>query len=472
MKKIIFLILLLLCSNAYALIIDENTICKQNICTYSSMPNYIKEDGIWKHYTEAKSLKDTDYKMVFTEIDKDYPMDIIEYNATSVTLDLKRWEILNTAIPIKIHDGNKETPKETFTETFNLFDLGKKRRTFYMKKGEFLTFGDNSTTITLQTPNTENLQDAYVEYGSPTTNRGSLQYLVLREKASFKERIYITFNISSIPEGSTILDSTLYLYIYLNNLGAGDYLNATLHNVTFSWEESSITWNNQPLHSSGFTDSYKILNTDINKFLGWNATSLVSSQMPKGNVSLLLNITETNTADNTDYVRFYSKEYTTSNLRPILNITYTTGADETPPTISSLRNTSTTNISSYIEWNCDENCNYTINLYNNSIRTSTYLVDTLYNNTFALNHNPYFDDLINSTYYYLNLTVWDSSGNSAVNNTFNFTTANNPPIPPSPSEKNILWFNYTVNEFGDYPKQICFALSDGSFCFNSSGVIP
>ena len=92
--------------------------------------------------------------------------------------------------------------------------------------------------------------------------------------------------------------------------------------------------------------------------------------------------------------------------------------DTTAPVISNLRNTSTTNQSSFIEFGCNELCNYSILWYN-----STDLIGSIYNNTFATNHNPYLTNLSNVTTYFTNLTVWDGVGNSVTNKTFNFTTA-------------------------------------------------
>ncbi len=96
--------------------------------------------------------------------------------------------------------------------------------------------------------------------------------------------------------------------------------------------------------------------------------------------------------------------------------------DVTSPVITNLRNTSTTNQSSVIEWNTNENANYTIRIYNGSQRSIANLTNQTDNNTFATSHNPFFDNLLNSTDYFINLTVCDSSGNCADNNTFNFTT--------------------------------------------------
>ena len=107
-----------------------------------------------------------------------------------------------------------------------------------------------------------------------------------------------------------------------------------------------------------------------------------------------------------------------------VSINYTSlGGDTTPPTITNLRNTSTTNESTFIEWDCSESCNYSIILYAPT--------QSVFNNTFAASHNPYFSGLLNSTTYHINLTVWDSSGNNASNNSFSFTTAAN--IPPTDS---------------------------------------
>ena len=93
------------------------------------------------------------------------------------------------------------------------------------------------------------------------------------------------------------------------------------------------------------------------------------------------------------------------------------------PIISNLINASTKNESSNVTWTTDENANYTIILYNNTERNSTFLVHQVFNDTFSQSFNQNFSNLLNSTTYFINLTACDSSGNCADNNTFNFTTA-------------------------------------------------
>lgn len=102
-----------------------------------------------------------------------------------------------------------------------------------------------------------------------------------------------------------------------------------------------------------------------------------------------------------------------------------TEAGDSPPAISNLRNTSTTNESTTIEWDTDKDANYTIKLFNDSARDSAHLVEQKDNDSFAISHNPSFSGLKNSTTYYLNLTACDSAGNCASDNSFSFATLAN-----------------------------------------------
>jgi parallel beta-helix repeat protein len=98
--------------------------------------------------------------------------------------------------------------------------------------------------------------------------------------------------------------------------------------------------------------------------------------------------------------------------------------DLTGPVISDLRNVSTTNQNSTISFNCSELCNFSI-LWTGPLG----LAGNISNNTFALFHTPFVDNLTGSSNYSINLTVWDATGNSASNNTFNFTSDPDPLIP-------------------------------------------
>ena len=171
------------------------------------------------------------------------------------------------------------------------------------------------------------------------------------------------------------------------------------------------------------------------------------------------------------------------------SLTYSFTVDTTP-TISNLSAYSITNQSAYITFNCDISCNTTLLIYNGSIKNSTYLFNSTYDNSFSLQHTYYYPSLSNFTAYFINLTVGDISGNLNSNNTFNFTTLQTAGI-----AETTLWLNYTVNEFnytypstlmmrayangsswfnfsdtsGNFYDNICFALKGAKACFNSSG---
>ena len=103
-------------------------------------------------------------------------------------------------------------------------------------------------------------------------------------------------------------------------------------------------------------------------------------------------------------------------------------ADTDAPNATNLRNTSTTNQSSDIEFDCDEACNYTMSLYNDSDMNVGNLVSYVSNLTLLTSHTQNFSVLQNNTDYHVNLSVFDNSSNERINDTFNFTTAQNPVV--------------------------------------------
>ena len=133
------------------------------------------------------------------------------------------------------------------------------------------------------------------------------------------------------------------------------------------------------------------------------------------------NLTDWNATDGTYNLTVDSNDGSRPSLGNSTSIVFT--LDSSPPAITNYRNTSTTNESSFIEWDCSKQCNYTIILYTNNIKTAIF--DILINTTLQSSHNPYWGNLSNSTTYWINLTVKDSLGNTGSNNTFNFTTTPN-----------------------------------------------
>jgi len=116
------------------------------------------------------------------------------------------------------------------------------------------------TTITLQ-PNSEKGKDAYFKDLTPTLNQGSHQDFSAIAWTNVSNpviaRSVIDFDFSSIPSGSIVNSAYLSLYnnsTSVNNGGEHSSMSgpntAVLKRITSSWEEFTITWNNQPSTSS------------------------------------------------------------------------------------------------------------------------------------------------------------------------------------------------------------------------------
>ena len=136
----------------------STTECSFGVCTkilYSGIQNVI-DDGEWKDINQVVSLKDKGvYEIKVIEDDINYPMTVLDYNTTSITLDLEKWSLFNEAVDLRIwkknttkymdylllkelsiaddqgedYDGDyKDYSDEIVSDklVFNIFDLGNK----------------------------------------------------------------------------------------------------------------------------------------------------------------------------------------------------------------------------------------------------------------------------------------------------------------------------------------------------------
>lgn len=93
--------------------------------------------------------------------------------------------------------------------------------------------------FTVQPDDTDGI-DTYVKEGDPTVNYETNALIrALSESHSDTHRLYIKFDISPIPEGSTV-DSNV-LSTWMNNNSGTPTL--THNEITASWTESTMTWN-------------------------------------------------------------------------------------------------------------------------------------------------------------------------------------------------------------------------------------
>ncbi len=118
--------------------------------------------------------------------------------------------------------------------------------------------------------------DAHVILGDPDVNYGyAEQLLVADPHQSDISRAFLQFNLEEIPQGATISWGKLRLF----NLWTGDECaEIAVYRVSSRWEESSITWRNQPAFAA-YDDYEHILNLGDEGallWLTWDVTDLVA----------------------------------------------------------------------------------------------------------------------------------------------------------------------------------------------------
>ena len=369
----------------------SKTICENGLCTktlYSGIM-FVEEDNQWKSPEEAFSLKDKGFTINYLEVDKDYDIEVIDFNATSIKVKLTtpNFEIFNKEIPVRIWASNetkledikkidlstleeKETLGEITKEEkdalilqsnalnkplsesykilysniqedkidFNLFNQ-KDEKLYDMKMGDILEFGHNSTTIILQDNVTENLGDTYVSSSNPNTNYGNVNYMRAGPDISNYMRSFISWNLSSIPSNS-IVNSAYMNLTKISSSGSSDvgiwYVNQTNE---YSINETNLTYNNNKFCYGNFSDIFNCSNRidtqpissswyfDIKEGINFS----INNNLKK--ITFMMDLLE---YSGFNYYGFKTKEYTTNiSLRPYLNITY-----EEIPCEESLVNTS------------------------------------------------------------------------------------------------------------------------------------
>jgi hypothetical protein len=97
--------------------------------------------------------------------------------------------------------------------------------------------------------------DAYVFSNNPTQNSGPNVFLAVDPLVGGTQRAFLSFDVSSIPGGSAVIDATLQLCLPTNPPSGTDGRQHDLVSVTAGWTETGVTWSSQPGVVAGATDS-------------------------------------------------------------------------------------------------------------------------------------------------------------------------------------------------------------------------
>ena len=133
-------------------------------------------------------------------------------------------------------------------------------------------------------------------------------------------RSYLQFSLDSLPEDAVIVSAKVGLWFW----GTLDLVVAPIgiYNVTGSWSENSLTWNNQPAFATTPEHIYNAPDWGTGAFAYWYITNLARGWWDSSltNYGVMLKDTDESTVETWKY--FLSSDYTTASKHPVLVIVY------------------------------------------------------------------------------------------------------------------------------------------------------
>jgi len=176
-------------------------------------------------------------------------------------------------------------------------------------------------SVTLQ-PNAAAGKDATMYEGLPDTNYFDSTLLWVDGSAANEDtRSYLQFDVSGIPSTNVVTEASLGLYYYANDAGP---LAGTVgaYRVTSSWDETLITWNNQPASAAATEDVVPAPAAHTDSFVSWNIINLVQGWVEGSIVNYGVKLADTDESTQEKWKAFYSSDWGTAVQRPKLTIHY------------------------------------------------------------------------------------------------------------------------------------------------------
>lgn len=341
--------------------------CSEGVCNLllHSGTRYGYENNEWKKVEKLRSWKGTTPITPVISFDGTHEVVVIDYNASSIAFEFSFDPENLGEYEYEVEDGKMKTKLKIINSTggleheveieieedeYALIEYNSFIGTILSKE---FRFGEDSTTIQLQDPDTENLEDAYFdEDDSPD---GTETSLILDVIDGSGEMPFFKFNISAIPAGQQIDNATICVVTSVSQTETVDV-----------WRSANQTWKEEDLDGvcpNVFCDALRsMLTTKIvsTTFVGGPTTQMCTGNLHTNGVAVdyaagnpNTTIVFNHTGNAANFYTLLSKEY---NLvpanRPYLNITYSVAA---APSDSC----SNCDGSANCQIECADNCNLT-----------------------------------------------------------------------------------------------------------------
>jgi hypothetical protein len=178
-----------------------------------------------------------------------------------------------------------------------------------------VVFSELETTTENVDENLLPTDDAEVAQSYPDSNYGGLTYLYVGRWEGGAERAFLKFDLSEIPQGSTITEAKYYNYCWRVNAGGANVQVQAVEND--AWAEGTITWNNQPALGPVLDGPYQVASPG--QWYSWDIIDFVIEQFAGDKmVSICMVDTGENSGEQNSV--FESKEW--GGERPYLEVTY------------------------------------------------------------------------------------------------------------------------------------------------------
>ncbi|MBN2541299.1 DNRLRE domain-containing protein [bacterium] len=188
-------------------------------------------------------------------------------------------------------------------------------------------------TLTIQ-PGPEEGKDSYVSSLTPAFNYSANEYLSIGQSTfstlgvqranyvfeSYTLRSFLQFDLNALPSDSVVGSAVLKLY-QTAPLETSSFM-IGVHQISQDWEESTITWNNQPAYLTA-SESTVTVPAFVTGWLSWDVTSLVQGWVNGSIANHGIALQKDSMIMEFIHIDCYSSNHAgNSALRPKLVITY------------------------------------------------------------------------------------------------------------------------------------------------------